>query len=205
MKEFVHLYLNTHQDIIQNCLFLMGLSQERSSLFTVQASYGISYQLWAIYLLLMLFIDAFFLKFSCQLVIELIHMTNRKIVRKKLTKVTSGELLLNPKEILNLSTKQKNDTWNRLNQPGVYLLFNTQNKTYYIGQATRMLDRVCQHFLGKGNQDVYADYRYGKPFDIQFISLLNSGYLTLNELEREAIKAYQGYSRGYNRNRGMKG
>ncbi|MGM8141375.1 hypothetical protein ACS8BW_09725, partial [Enterococcus italicus] len=69
--------------------------------------------------------------------------------------------------------------------------------------STRMLDRVRQHFLGKGNPDVYAVFRYGTNFSIQFVPLSKSSSITLNELDHEAILAYNGFTRGYNRNKGM--
>ena len=34
-----------------------------------------------------------------------------------------------------------------------------------------IFDRVNAHFTGKGNGDVYADYKYGDEFIIKMISL----------------------------------
>ena len=73
---------------------------------------------------------------------------------------------------------------------------------YYVGQAQKILDRVNNHFTGRGNGDVYADYKYGDRFTIKMISLENSGYSNLNDLERDTIRKYKSVSMGYNKTRG---
>jgi hypothetical protein len=88
------------------------------------------------------------------------------------------------------------------NFAGVYILYNKTKNMYYIGQAKQILNRVNSHFTGKGNGDVYADYKYGDEFTIKMISLENSGYKTLNELERNTIMTYNAFSKGYNKTRG---
>jgi excinuclease UvrABC nuclease subunit len=52
---------------------------------------------------------------------------------------------------------------------GVYILNNVTKGMYYIGQAKSIFDRVNQHFTGKGNGDVYADYKYGSVFTITLV------------------------------------
>ena len=88
------------------------------------------------------------------------------------------------------------------NFAGVYILYNKTKNMYYIGQAKQILNRVNSHFTGKGNGDVYADYKYGDEFTIKMISLENSGYKTLNELEKNTIMTYNAFSKGYNKTRG---
>ena len=85
---------------------------------------------------------------------------------------------------------------------GVYVIYNATRGMYYVGQAKRLYFRVNQHFTGHGNGDVYADYKYGDIFTIKIIALANSGFSTLNELEKEAITYYDAYRRGYNKTRG---
>lgn len=74
-----------------------------------------------------------------------------------------------------------------------------------MGQGKAVLDRVNHHFSGCGNRDVYADYKYGDFFTIKMIKLKNSGFYTLNELERNTIACYDAYNKGYNRTRGNRG
>ena len=52
---------------------------------------------------------------------------------------------------------------------------------------------------------MYADYKYGDEFTIKMIALENSGYKTLNELERNTITVYNAFSKRYNKTRGNKG
>lgn len=88
------------------------------------------------------------------------------------------------------------------NFAGVYILFNKTKNMYYVGQGKQVLNRVNAHFTGKGNGDVYADYKYGDIFTIRMIALENSGFQSLNDLERNTILRYNAYSKGYNKTRG---
>ena len=85
---------------------------------------------------------------------------------------------------------------------GVYILRNGINNKYYVGQSVHVLKRIKQHFSGKGCEDVYRDYIIGVPFEVQCISLANSGYNSLNRLERDYIAYYDAYNNGYNRTKG---
>ncbi len=91
---------------------------------------------------------------------------------------------------------------NRFNFTGIYVLINHTQNMCYVGQATRILDRVAAHFSGRGNGDVYADYRNGNRFTIRAIALANSGFASLDALEKAFIQHYGAYTNGYNRNRG---
>ena len=91
------------------------------------------------------------------------------------------------------------------NFPGVYIIYNKSKDMYYVGQGKQVLNRVNSHFTGKGNGDVYADYKYGDEFTIRMIALENSGFETLNELERRTISYYNAFADGYNKTRGNRG
>ncbi len=88
---------------------------------------------------------------------------------------------------------------------GVYILFNQTKNKYYVGQGKSVFNRVNSHFTGHGNGDVYADYKYGDVFTIRMIRLDQSGFQTLNELERNTIMTYNAFSKGYNKTRGNRG
>ena len=45
------------------------------------------------------------------------------------------------------------------NFAGVYILFNSTKNMYYVGQGKEVLNRVNAHFTGKGNGDIYSDYK----------------------------------------------
>ena len=85
---------------------------------------------------------------------------------------------------------------------GVYVLHNKSKDMYYVGQSVKVIDRVGQHLTGHGNGDVYADFKYGDEFEVSTVSLVDSGYGSLNDLERDTIAAYDAYNNGYNRTAG---
>lgn len=110
----------------------------------------------------------------------------------KLDMVTNGILVA---DFFNLR-KHTNDF------AGVYVLYNLSKDKYYVGQSKNVMSRVNNHFTGKGNGDVYADYKYGDEFKINFIDLRNSSYSNLDTLEAFVIKKYNAYDDGYNKTRG---
>ena len=73
---------------------------------------------------------------------------------------------------------------------------------YYVGQAKKVLDRVAGHFEGRGNGHIFADYEHGDHFTIRAIALSNSGFTSIDALERHFIDYYDSFEHGYNRNRG---
>lgn len=72
---------------------------------------------------------------------------------------------------------------------GIFIVHNASKDLYYVGQSTKAIDRAAIQFLGRGNCDVYADYKYGDSFSVRIIPLLGSGYESLNEFKRAAIQA----------------
>ena len=130
-------------------------------------------------------------------------------IDKKIEELASNTLEMTPEEFLEMrkaSFNKHNSSYvSKKNFAGVYILFNQTKNMYYVGQGKQIFNRVNAHFTGKGNGDVYADYKYGDKFTIRTISLENSGFSTLNELERNTIAKYNSYYKGYNKTRGNKG
>ena len=131
----------------------------------------------------------------------------RKEIDYKIESLAAGAEELTPEEFFKL----RNYSFGGRGTPkyalsknfsGVYIIYNHTKDTYYVGQAQKILDRVNNHFTGRGNGDVYADYKYGDRFTIKMISLENSGYSNLNDLERDTIRKYNSFSMGYNKTRG---
>lgn len=89
-------------------------------------------------------------------------------------------------------------------EKGVYLLKNTRSMRYYAGQSDDMVKRVAAHFSGRGNGDVYHDYRLGHNFEIHFYFLNQHQFRDLNELESHLIRVYDCVEQGYNRKKGNK-
>lgn len=126
--------------------------------------------------------------------------------RKELNELSKTSRSLSVNEFLKLRNLKKKDNKSHISSDfgftGVYILHNQSSDLYYIGQGKNVMNRVNAHFTGKGNGDVYADYKHGDEFSIKMISLLSSGYNNLAELEKKMIENYNAYKKGYNRNRG---
>lgn len=132
-----------------------------------------------------------------------------KKINKKIELLAAGVEEMTPKrffEMRNYSSGGRGRAKYALskNFKGVYIIHNKTKDLYYVGQAQKILDRVNSHFTGKGNGDVYADYKYGDEFTIRMIALKNSDYKTLNSLERDTIKKYNAVTKGYNKQQGNK-
>ena len=162
--------------------------------------------LWFIFLILFIMIV---------IVITLTERSLRKereykeYLRQKILNLVNNNTEVTPEEFFELRNakvgKSKNIEGKLYNFPGVYVIHNQTKNMYYVGQGKKVLDRVNSHFTGKGNGDVYADYKYHDRFEISIIPFRNSGFSSLNELEKLAIKTYNSYTNGYNKTRGNQG
>lgn len=133
------------------------------------------------------------------------NFRKKRKVKRKIKKLARNKKEISPEEFFQLRKKKgkgREYLSNKYNFSGVYILYNYTKKMYYVGQAQKIFSRVNSHFTGKGNGDVYADYKYGDRFGIRMIALKKSKYKNLNDLERDAIETYSAYSRGYNKTRG---
>ena len=132
----------------------------------------------------------------------------RKNIDETLEKLSSESLELTPEEFMDLREQKihggRYEKYYALthNFAGIYILHNVTKDKYYVGQSKTVLNRVNMHFTGKGNGDVYFDYRSGDSFTIKMISLEKSVFSDLNSLERNAIAKYNAYYNGYNKTRG---
>lgn len=133
----------------------------------------------------------------------------KEYLRQKILNLVNNNTEVTPEEFFELRNakigKSKSIEGKRYNFPGVYVIHNQTKNMYYVGQGKKVLDRVNSHFTGKGNGDVYADYKYNDRFEISIIPFNNSGFSSLNELEKLAIKTYNAYTNGYNKTRGNQG
>lgn len=132
----------------------------------------------------------------------------KALIKGRLNRLRRNQLELTPQQFFEL---RQNKTVARLgradkaygiNFAGVYVLYNITQNMYYVGQGRDVVNRVNNHLTGKGNGDVYADYKYGDAFIIRLIDFNCSGAATLNDLERLVIAAYDAYAAGYNKTRG---
>lgn len=130
-----------------------------------------------------------------------------KRLARRIAQLAEGARAVTPAEFFEMREKAFGDPGTPLYNEekdfrGVYILFNEDKNKYYVGQGVRVLSRINTHFSGRGNGDVYADYKYLDRFTIKVIPLAGSDYATLNQLEKATIEYYDAFASGYNRTRG---
>ncbi len=112
------------------------------------------------------------------------------------TTITAEEFLKNCDELI----RRRNGSINQKDVSGVYVLYNETQNLYYIGQSKTAIKRVRDHLQGKGNGDVYADFKYGNTFTI---TIHNCPINELNLIEKTFIEKYNASGKdGYNKNKG---
>lgn len=80
------------------------------------------------------------------------------------------------------------------NYKGLYVLYNTTKKKYFVGVDEHVLDAVMWQLSGKGYTDVYADVRAGDVFVVRTIpysKLKQMGYADLQGLWSIAVMAFK--------------
>lgn len=68
----------------------------------------------------------------------------------------------------------------------------------YIGQSVKICQRVHNHLNGKGNGDVYADFKYGRHIYVHFEPCARG---EMNNLERSLISSFNA-TESYNSTKG---
>ncbi|MCY8083219.1 excinuclease ABC subunit C [Bacillus inaquosorum] len=125
---------------------------------------------------------------------------NRGKVRKELDALRNKMRRYTPEELLLFKNKKERESEGLHDFSGIYIIHNSDKDTYYVGQAVRVFDRAFNHFLeNEGNNQVYEDFCLGDTFSISLIPLSITSFLSLNELEDNAIRAYDSIHDGYNK------
>lgn len=152
-----------------------------------------------------LFIFVFLMVVLIKVIVFIVRIIYKRKNARTLYRFMYHSKELSPEIFLTLrNVKNKTYNYAKYNVPGVYILKNETKDMYYVGQGKKVLDRVYNHFSGRGNGDVYADYKYGDTFSIRVVALSSTHYKNLNDLEREYILLLNAYSNGYNKTRGNK-
>lgn len=136
-----------------------------------------------------------------------LKVDQQKQIREQIKGLANNTFEMTPEEFFKMRNKSfggrgRSLYSNNYNFAGVYILHNKSKDLYYVGQARQVLSRVNSHFTGRGNGDVYADYKYGDQWTIKMIAFEKSGFKSLNELEWHAIDTFDAYQKGYNKTRG---
>lgn len=154
--------------------------------------------------------EIFYLCIGVAILFYVLRIVRTINIKKKIKGLADNALEVTPQEFFKIRNtsnggRGKKHISTQSDFAGVYILYNHTKNMYYVGQGKKVFQRVNSHFTGHGNGDVYADYKYGDDFTIKMIALENSGFSTLNELERNTISTYNAYASGYNKTRGNKG
>lgn len=143
----------------------------------------------------MLTVETYVIVKILSLLIGKIHAINQEKKRRFfMDRIVSDAFVLSADEFL-----RNPDAYE--NYVGVYVIYNRSQNLYYVGQATRTVDRLKSHLTGHGNGDVYADFKYG---DEMFISIIpyELSFGSLNDMEADFIEYYDAVENGYNKTKG---
>lgn len=126
---------------------------------------------------------------------------NKYRVRKQLDKLRKEYPSISPLEAINLRSIMVQKELGLKNFSGIYIIQNHQKKKFYIGKSKNVFNRVHQHFVNaNGNHEVYLDYITGDKISVSFIHVEDTDFNTINELEDNAIRAYNSmHPHGYNK------
>lgn len=91
---------------------------------------------------------------------------------------------------------------------GCYVIHNTENDKYYVGQSKDVMKRLKQHFKGTVPQNtIFAEdyYTSTKPdkeniFEVKIIRCSTKD--ELDRMEKQLISDYDSWNTGYNRTSG---
>lgn len=82
---------------------------------------------------------------------------------------------------------------------GIYILENKTHDKFYVGQSISLFKRAGNHFTGAGNKDIYEDYMRGDVWTVKLIALADSGFKSINALEKHFIEYHHSTYNGYNK------
>ena len=125
--------------------------------------------------------------------------TEQQLYYKEMDNLNNYNKEMSPKELLELHSKVDIADSGILDFTGVYILKNETMNKYYVGQSITVIRRAAKHFMEKGNEDIYEDYMNGEIWTIKLIALSNSGFKSINALEKHFIEYHHSTYNGYNK------
>lgn len=113
--------------------------------------------------------------------------------------LVNSSITMSVKEFLEIRSRAMMKDSNVHDFTGIYILENLTHDKFYIGQSISLYKRAGQHFIKEGSNGIYEDYMNGDEWTVKLISLANSGFNSINALEKHFIKYYKSTHNGYNR------
>lgn len=131
---------------------------------------------------------------------KLEHFTKKqRLYYEEMDNLSNHAKEMTPEELLELYSKVDIKGSGVLDFTGVYILYNQTMDKYYVGQSITVIRRSARHFMEKGNEDIYTDYQAGEKWTVKLIALANSGFKSINALEKHFIEYTNSTWNGYNR------
>lgn len=114
---------------------------------------------------------------------------------KRMREDTSAQAVTYPPDAF-LSGKVKRKD---LRYPGVFVIFNETKGQFYPLQTDDgdIIQKIKDHFTGKGCPAVYLHYQKGDVFQVKFIPLSGSAYQTLPALLHYIQTSYSSFAVQY--------
>lgn len=123
----------------------------------------------------------------------------RSIYYQEMDNLDSHAKEMTPEELIELRSLVDIEGSGVLDFTGIYILHNETVDKYYVGQSITVIRRSAKHFMEKGNEDIYEDYQAGEKWTVKLIALSNSGFKSINALEKHFIEYHSSTWNGYNR------
>lgn len=106
---------------------------------------------------------------------------------------------MTPEEFLKIGSEVIKANSNIHDFTGIYILENKTHDKFYVGQSISVFKRAGNHFTGKGNKDIYEDYMRGDIWTVKLVALSESGFKSINALEKHFIEYHHSTYNGYNK------
>lgn len=123
----------------------------------------------------------------------------QRLYYDEMDNLSSSAKEMTPEELLDLRREVDIEDSGILDFTGIYILYNQTMDKYYVGQSITVIRRAAKHFMEEGNEDIYEDYQAGEKWTVKLIALSNSGFRSINALEKHFIEYYHSTWNGYNR------
>jgi predicted GIY-YIG superfamily endonuclease len=131
--------------------------------------------------------------------VEPVYCRPAEYDRTETAEPTNSRHVMSPQDFFAMRNQPGARSSPQHNFAGVYVLYNITKNIHYAGQSRNVPGKVSAHLSGTGNRKLYADYKHGDKFSIKMVALANSGYKSLNDLEKATVSAYSSFPNRYNK------
>lgn len=127
------------------------------------------------------------------------HTKASQVYRSEMDNLNNYSREMSPEELLQIRSEAMRKGSELHDFTGIYVLENKTVDKFYVGQSISLLKRSGAHFTGDGNKDIYEDYSNGEIWTVRLIALADSGFKSINALEKHFIEYYHSTYNGYNK------